>query len=445
MPMRLRLALLLCLACAASAARADSKTPVESFTLANGLEVIVLSNHRLPAVSHMMWFRIGGADDPPGKSGLAHYHEHMMFQGTAKIKAGEFSEVIGRLGGQQNAFTGYDATSYFVNIAKDKLPLVMEMEADRIRGLKPSDADAQKEKEVIIEERRQRVENNPDALLAEQMNAALFRNHPYHTPLIGWMQEMEQLTKQDVLQFHQTYYHPNNAILILSGDITIEEAKPLVQKYYGNLRSQPIPARQWKLEPPHIAPRHIVMRHVTVKQPSWNRTYAVPSLSYSNSADAMPLFVLAQIIGGGKSSRLYQSLIVEQKIASAIDASYNGFTLGPAIFAIEAIPEKTVSPEALEKAIDAELAALAKNGVNDDELLRAKTVLRAEAIYARDGLSGLGHIMGWIRMVGLDKETFNRWPDMVDAVTKEQVNDVLRRALNTNASVTGILLPPEAP
>ncbi len=235
--------------------------------LANGLEVIVIPNHRIPAVSQMIWYRIGAGDDPLGKSGLAHYHEHMMFEGTAKFKAGEYSDIIARHGGQQNAFTGADATSYFVNIAKEQLPLVMEMEADRMRGLTPTDEGAQKEKQVIIEERRQRIENSPEALLSEQMNAALFRNHPYHWPVIGWMHEMEGLTKEDVLQFHRTWYHPNNAILIISGDVTAAEVRPLAQKYYGGLPNVPVPPRRWNKEPPQNNARRVTLHHKNVKQP----------------------------------------------------------------------------------------------------------------------------------------------------------------------------------
>ena len=205
--------------------QAEPVPAIESFTLANGLEVIVIPNHRIAAVSQMVWYRIGAADDPLGKSGLAHFHEHTMFLGTPKYKSGEYADIIARHGGQENAFTGYDATSYYINIAKDQLPLAMELEADRMRGIKPTDDGAEKEKQVIIEERRMRIENSPDALLSEQMNAALFRHHPYHWPVIGWMREMEGLTKDDVLAFHKLWYHPNNAILIISGDITAAEVK----------------------------------------------------------------------------------------------------------------------------------------------------------------------------------------------------------------------------
>ncbi len=415
--------------------------PVETFTLKNGMEVIVIPNHRVPAVSHMIWFRVGAADDPPGKSGLAHYHEHMMFQGTAKLKAGEYADIIARHGGQQNAFTGSDVTSYFVNIAKENLPLAMELEADRIRGLTPSDEGAKKEKQVIIEERRMRVENNPGALLSEQMNAALFRHHPYHIPVIGWMHEMEGLTKDDVLEFHRKWYHPGNAMLIVSGDITADELKPLAEKYYGALPRKEVPARNWNVEPPQNNARRLTMQHPNVKQPVWSRSYVAPSLAYGDKAHAMPLFVLSQLLGGGKTSHLYRTLVVEQKLANAVDVDYSGFSLGPAQLSINIVPEPGVELDALEKAVDKEIVAVRETAFAENDLARAKTLLRAESIFARDGLTSMARIMGWIRIAGLDKDYFERWPELIDAVTLEQVNAAANIALRPEQSVTGWLLP----
>lgn len=416
---------------------------IETFTLRNGMEVIVIPNHRVPAVNHMVWYRIGAADDPPGKSGLAHFHEHLMYQGTAKFKAGEYAEIIARHGGQQNAFTGYDATSYYINIAKDALPLAMELEADRMRDLTASDANVAREKEVIIEERRSRIENNPDALLDEQMNAALFRQHPYHRPVIGWIQEMKGLAKDDVVRFHRAYYHPNNAILIVSGDVTEASVKPLAEKYYGVLPKAEGPPRRWDNEPPHIAERRIVLHHANVRQPNWNRAYAASSLAYGEKSDALPLFVLSHILGEGKSSRFYQSLVIEQKLASSIDTSYGGFNLGPAKFEINITPEQSVDLARLETAVDQEIDRLNKEGISDEEMARAKTSLKAESVYARDGLTSMARIMGWVRIANLDARYFSQWPDLIEAVTKDQVVAAARRTLLVKQSVTGILLPEE--
>lgn len=424
-------------------ASAQSVPVVEHFTLRNQLEVYVIPNHRIPAISHMMWYRIGAADDPQGKSGLAHYHEHMMFKATKKLKTGEYSDIIARHGGQQNAFTGYDATSYYVDIAKEKLPLVMDLEADRMRGLRPSDEDASKEKDVIIEERRMRTDNNPAALLSEQVNAALYRHHPYHLPVIGWRHEMETLTKNDALDFHEKYYHPNNAILIVSGDITAAELKPLAEKYYGNLKPAKIPTRRWNQEPPQLGARRITLHHENVKQPIFARSYATDSMGYGKKENALPLFVLSQVLAGGRSSRLYQSLAVEQKIATAVDANYNPFAMGPAEFSFDLTPEGNTPLEKLETALDEQIAKLLKDGISDAELTRAKTQLKASSLFERDGLSETARAVGWVVITGQDISYFTHWSEKIDAITSAQMLAAAHDAFNMNASVTALLLPEE--
>ncbi len=421
---------------------AAANVPVsENFTLKNGLEVIVIPNHRVPAINHTLWYFVGAGDDPTGKSGLAHYHEHSMFLGTQKYKSGEYSTIIAKNGGEQNAFTGYDATAYFINISKENLPLAMEMEADRMGTLNASDEEMEKEKQVIIEERRMRVDNNPNGLLAEQINATLFRHHPYHLPVIGWQHEMEGLTKQDVFDFHKKWYHPNNAILIVAGDVTTAEVKTLAEKYYGNIPKADIPKRIWNDEPPQRTERRLTMRHPQVTQPEISRTYMASSLAYGNKEQAFPLFVLAQVLGGGKTSKLYRSLVTEQKIAAAVDVDYNGITKGPSEFTIELVPEQGVSTEKLETAMDKELADFLKNGLNDEELDRAKTLLKAETIFAREGLSSMANIMGWIRMIGLNSDYFTNFPKLVDGISKQAVLNAAKDTIKPEQSVTAILLP----
>ena len=432
------------LGCALSGSAFAAKTSgIESFTLGNGLEVIVITNHRIPAVSQMIWYRVGGADDPLGKSGLAHFHEHTMFLGTKLHKKGEYSAISANHGGDDNAFTDHDATAYFVNVPKSELPLVMELESDRMHELTPTDEAVTKEKQVIIEERRMRIENNPDAMLSEQVDAALFRNHPYKRPVIGWMHEMEGLTKQDVLAFHNTWYHPNNAILIISGDITATEVKPLAEKYYGVLPKVAVPARHWDDEPPQITQRHQVLHHANVKQPQWSRSYAVSSVAYGHKDHALPLYVLSEIIGDGKISRFYQSLVVEQKLASEVSVGYSGFRVGPATFEINVTPEAGVTLETIEKAVDKEVDAVLAGSFTDAELSRAKTLLKAQTIFARDGLTSMARIMGTLRLCGLDASYFTRWPDMIDAVNAQQVSEVAKESLQLNRSVTSYLLPAE--
>lgn len=427
----------------AGSAVASEKADVESFTLKNGLEVIVIPNHRVPAINHTIWYKIGAGDDPVGKSGLAHYHEHTMFLGTKKYKSGEYSNIIARNGGEQNAFTGHDATAYYINISKENLPLAMEMEADRMGDLTASEADMDKEKQVIIEERRMRIDNNPDALLSEQINAALFRNHPYHLPVIGWQHEMYTLTRQDVFDFHKKWYHPNNAILIISGDVTTSEVKPLVEKYYGGLKKAEVPERHWNSEPPQIAARRITMHHSQVTQPEWSRVYATSSLGYDKKEETLPLFVLAQVLGGGKTSRLYKSLVTEQKLASGVSVDYNGFARGPGEFSIDIAPEQGIDPAKIEEATDKELEKFLSGGVTEEEMARAKILLKAETIFARDGLSGIANIMGWVRMVGLDKDYFTRWPKLVDDISADAVLTSAKDTLKPEQSVTALLLPEE--
>jgi zinc protease len=290
-----------------------------------------------------------------------------------------------------------------------------------------------------------RIENNPEAMLSEQMEAALFRNHPYGRPVIGWMHEMEGLTKQDVLDFHNKWYTPSNAILIISGDITAKEVKPLAEKYYGGLPKTPAAKRAWNEEPPQNVQRHLVMHHANVKQPEWVRTYAVSSVAYGKKEQALPLFILGEILGDGKTSRLYQALVVEQKLASGVSVGYNGFTIGPASFDISITPENGVALEALEKAVDKELADALSKPVTENEIKRAKTLLKAETIFARDSLTSMSRIMGTIRMSGLDADYFNRWPDMIEAVTANQITDAAKDALQIIASVTAYLLPQGEP
>lgn len=432
-----------CVMLTASAPALAAGVAIERFTLKNGMEVIVLPNHRVPAINHTLWFKVGAADDPVGKSGLAHFHEHMMFQGTDEHAAGEYSQIIARIGGQQNAFTGEDATGYYASIPKDKLALVMELEADRLQHLNPSEKDAQKEREVIIEERRSRIDNNPHALFGEQMQAALLLNHPYRLPIIGWKHEMEGLSLKDVMNFHRRYTQPINAILILSGDITAREARPLVEKYYGGLPPGEKPDRHWKKEPPHIAPRFIEMRHSQVNEPFFQRDYMAPSMMHGKTELSIPLAILGYTLGGSHTSRLYQQLVVKDKIATSVNAGYNGFSIGPSTFGLNATPAKGQDKTALIAAIDREIARIQKEGITKGELSRAKTLLKADAIYSREGLEQMGHIMGWIRVTGLPADTFNQWPEMIEAVTLEQVKQAANEVLVKNASVSGWLLPEE--
>lgn len=440
MRQRLKAAFILLVAIFAATPTFASEQVIEHFSLKNGMEVYILPNHRVEAVNHTLWFKVGSADDPPGKSGLAHFHEHMMFQGTPSHGKGEYSQIIARNGGRENAFTSYDTTGYYVSIAKEQLPLVMELEADRITNLNPTKEDALKEREVIIEERRSRTENNPSALLEEQLDAALFLNHPYRLPVIGWKHEMEGLTLEDVMQFHRRYTQAGNAILILTGDITAAEAKPLVEKYYNDLPSGEKPDRHWKNEPPQISERRVTMRHPNVKQPSWARQFMTPSMA-GNPQQAPALMVLSYVLGGSNTSRLYQQLVVRDKIATNVSSGYNGFALGPSPFVVHAVPAPNIRMEELAAAIEKEIVRIGKKGVKPDELARAKTLLKADAVFSREGLQQMGQVLGWVLMSGLPAGTLTQWEKMIDAVTAKQVIEAAHAALRNDASVEGWLLP----
>lgn len=426
---------------AGAPALAAEPVEVETFTLENGMQAVVIPNHRVPAVSHMLWFRIGSADEERGMSGLAHYLEHMLFKGTDKLKVGEYSQVVSKHGGDHNAFTSYDFTGYYVNIAKEHLPLVMELEADRMVNLRVDDAEFLKEREVIIEERSMRTDNQPSALLGEQLMAALFLNHPYHTPIIGWRHEMAALSREQVFAMYHRYYHPNNAVLVVAGDITAVELKPLAEKYYGAMKRGDTLERAWTGEPKPVAERRVVLRDDKVLQPDLTRYYLAPSFVSGETQHAMPLSLLAQVVGGSQTSRLYQELVVKQKIATSAGVYFNAVDRGPSTFVVSATPAEGVELAALEQAVDAVLEEVKRTGVTAEELARAKTLAKADVIYARDGLQSLAYIIGQLYMVGLDEGFFNNWPQAIEAVSAAEVKEAARYLLRPERSATGWLLP----
>ena len=413
----------------------------ETFTLANGMQVVVITNRRAPVVTHHVWYRIGSADSPPGKSGLAHFHEHLMFKATEEMESGEFSQEVARNGGNDNAFTGPDYTGYFQTIAKDRLELVMRMEADRMTNLVLGEDEVLRERDVVLEERSMRVDNDPSSRFAEQMNAAQFLHHPYRMPVIGWQHEIEEYSREDSLEFYRTWYAPNNAILLVAGDIDAAELKPLAEQYYGVIPSRDIPDRRRVQEPPQSAAREIVMRDPRVRQPSLMRSYLAPSFNAGESQHAYPLDVLADILGGTSTSRLYRALVIEKKIATSAGAFYRGSALDLATFRIYASPRPDVTVDELETAIDAELQRLKDVPITAEEVERATKRMVAEAVYARDSLSGAVRSFGIALTTGRTVDDVEAWPERISAVTAEQVNEAAAYVMNTGRSVTGKLLP----
>jgi len=413
----------------------------ETATLANGLEVVAIPNPRAPIVAHMVWYKVGSADETPGKSGIAHFTEHLMFKGTPEVPPGEFSKIVARNGGRDNAFTSYDYTGYFQNVARDRLELVMRMEADRMANLRLTDAEVLPERDVILEERRQVVDNRPQARLGEQLRAAQYLNHPYGRPIIGWEHEMRGLSTEDAIAWYRRWYAPNNAVLIVAGDITMAELKPLAEKYYGVIPARPVPERLRPQEPPQQAARRVTLRDQRVRVPSFQRSYLAPSYRTGDTQHAYPLEILGEILGGSAGSRLHRSLVLDRQLASGAGASYSGDALDLGTFGVYASPRPGVTVEAVETAIDEELARLLKDGVTADEVERAKTRMVEAAILARDSLQAGARAIGGAIATGQTVADVEAWPERIAAVTAEQVIAAARAVLREESSVTGLLLP----
>ncbi|SNB53973.1 zinc protease [Arboricoccus pini] len=423
----------------------------ESCTLANGMEVVVITNRRAPVVSHWCWYKVGTADSPAGKSGLPHFVEHLMFKGTRKVPPGEFSKIVARHGGEDNAFTSLDFTAYFQTIARDRLPMVMEMEADRMVNLALLDEHVYPERDVIVEERRSRVDNDPGSLLSEHLSAAQFLHHPYRLPVIGWMHEIQSYTRADVEDFYAHWYAPNNAILIVSGDIDMAELLPLAEATYGKLSPRDVPARKRLVEPPQLAARRLELKDSRVRQPSLIRSYLAPSLNTpdpvtgigggASKARSYALEILAEALGGGATSRLYQSLVVERGLATGAGTYYRGTALDETTFRVVAAPRPEIPIDTLEDALDEVLAQTLEMGVTAGEVARIQKRLVAEATFARDSLGTAARVFGVALTTGGCIEDVETWPDEIAKVTPEEVNLMAREMLRIERSVTGRLLP----
>jgi zinc protease len=433
-------ALALLLANAAPAFAQELPRP-ETFTLSNGLEVVVITDRRAPVVTHMVWYKTGAADEPRGHSGMAHFFEHLMFKGTRRIAPGQFSPIIARNGGEDNAFTSWDYTAFYERIASDRLELVMGMEADRMRNLQLPESVIASERAVIIEERRQRIDNDPGALLGERMRAMLHPNHPYGTPVIGWLHEMQQLDRTRALQFYQTFYAPNNAILVVVGDVDAAEVRAMAQRTYGRLAPTPhLPARDWAQDPPPRGPMRVSLSDPKVEQPSLSRLY--PAASYATDRQRAPaLDVAADILGGNETSRLYRALVIDRHLAVSAGASADTSGIGGGSFSIYATPAEGVSLETLEAAVDGVVRDFLRDGPTASELARAKSGLEAAAIYARDDGEQLANIYGSSLAEGESADEIVTWPQQINAVTHDSALAALRATLDPNASVTGYLLP----
>ncbi|MDZ4093752.1 MAG: pitrilysin family protein [Paracoccaceae bacterium] len=418
--------------------RADTVT---TFTLDNGLQAVVIEDHRAPVVVHMLWYRIGAADEPAGKSGIAHFLEHLMFKGTAKRAPGEFSAVVEAQGGNDNAFTSWDFTGYYQRVAADRLDLMMEMEADRMRGLDLSAQNAATERNVILEERSQRTDSDPGALFGEQRRAAQYLNHPYGTPIIGWRHEMEALTREDALSFYQTYYAPNNAVLVVAGDVDPAEVRRLAELHYGPIVPTPgLAPRMRPSEPPQLAERRVIMNDPRVAQDYVIRTYLAPPRRSGDQKPAAALTYLAELLGGNSTtSVLAKALQFKEPKAVYTSAFYDGTALDSSTFGFAVVPVPGVSLAEAEDAVDAVLARFLKDGVEPKAFDRIRTQLRASEIYARDNVQGLAQRYGTSLTAGLTVADVQDWPEILQQVTAEDVMAAARDVLDRRQAVTGWL------
>ncbi len=438
------LAMLLSFAAPAIAQDAREKSEIADFTLENGLEVVVIPDRRAPIVTHMVWYKVGSADEPPGKSGIAHFFEHLMFKGTKTNGPGVFDKAIADIGGEQNAFTTYDYTAYYQTVAPEALEHMMQLESDRMRNLILTDAVIGPERDVVLEERRSRIEGDPQSLLSEEIQATLFQNQPYRIPVIGWMHEMEQLNRADAVAFYDRYYTPNNAILVVAGDVDVARVRELAEKTYGKVARGPdLPPRVRPREPEQNTARSVTMRDARVSVPSFARYWVVPSYHTAKDGEAEALDLLAEILGGGVRSRLYQQLTVKTDIASSAGAYYQGTMLDDTSFSVYGGPRNADGLPVLEKALDAEVKRIIDEGVTPDELEKAKNRFVRSMIFARDNQSNMANIYGaWLAVDGTVAE-IEAWPDRIRAVTADQVKAVAAKYLKPEKAVTGYLLPAE--
>lgn len=418
----------------------------KSIMLPNAMQVVVVENPRTPAVTHMVWYKIGGADEVMGESGLAHYLEHLMFKGTDLVESGDFSKKVKSWGGNDNAFTSWDFTAYFQTVPKDKLESVMIMESDRMKNLNFDDDEALMERDVVIQERKQRTDSNPSAQLGEAMRAAMYINHPYARPIIGWDDELQKLSPQSAREFYKKYYAPQNAILVISGDVNAKDVFEKAGKYYGQIKNEGALSRsQWPKVADVYGQSLIIHDHKSVKQPIWRRTYRVPSMG-KDYKRALALTVADNIIGGN-TGRIYQSLVVDKKLASSASFYYNGVSVDDGSVSVGVAPIDGVTLSQIDAAVISVLNDVAENGVSVDEVEKAVSKLQDESVYERDSLTGPAMMLGYQLVSGLTLDQAERWVHDLENVTAGDVQKIIADYLvstsNKYHAVTGHLIPAE--
>ncbi|MGZ3254557.1 MAG: M16 family metallopeptidase [Burkholderiaceae bacterium] len=431
----LSLCALLCLP-----AIADTR-PAEEFMLKNGMKIIVKEDHRAPTVAHMIWYKVGSVDEKNGSTGLAHALEHMMFKGTKKLKPGDFSAKVAALGGRENAFTNTDYTAYFQQIGSNKLEDVMALEADRMANLVFDKKEFEKEIRVVMEERRLRTDDQPGGLMNEALHAAAFVAHPYHNPVIGWMDDLERMTVQDAKAWHDSWYAPNNATMVVTGDVDPKRVHLLAEKYFGKIKPKVLPVTR-----PQTEPEQHGVKRVTVKAPAENPyvvlSFKVPTLrDVEKDSDVYALEVLAAVLDGYDNARLNAKLVRTDRVANSVGAEYSATARGPVLFSLDGTPVQGTTTEQLEKLLRAEVDRIAKQGVSEQELTRVKTQLVAGQVYKRDSIFGQAMEIGVTEMSGISHTKIDRMIEKLKQVTPQQVQEVAQKYFGDDAMTVATLVP----
>jgi zinc protease len=411
-------------------------------TLDNGLNVYVIEDHRSPVVYSSLWYRVGSADEVNGQTGLSHMLEHMLFRGTKNTRDGEYAEVIHGLGGQMNAMTSEDFTLYYSYIPVSGLPKVLELEADRMRHLVVTEALLKREKEVVKEEREMRVSDNPSSMLSERLDAAAFVSSPYHNPVIGWPDDVASYTVSDVTGWYDQWYRPNNATLILVGDLTAESGFALAKKYFGLIPGVKLPIRKLRAEVPPLGQKRLLV-HYPAKVATLNMGYLVPGLAQmkNNDWEAYALEVLAGVLDATPASRLNQHLIRDRMIASSISVNYDSMHRHQSLFLIRGVPAHGQSMTQVEQSIKEEIEKLQENEVSRAELNRVKAQVVAHAVFQKDSLESQAMNIGIPLMALLPWDMDHRWVERIEAVTPKQVRWVATHYLTDMRLTVGYLEP----
>lgn len=426
------------------------------YLLDNGLKLIVKQDHRSPVVVTQIWYRIGSIDEVNGVTGVAHVLEHMMFKGTEKVPSGEFSKKIAAAGGRENAFTSYDYTGYYQQLHKKHLPMAMELESDRMRNLLITKEEFEKEIKVVMEERRLRTDDQPRSLLYEKMMSVAYQAHPYKNPIIGWMNDLENMRVDDVQEWYDRWYAPNNAILVVVGDVDAEEVHLLAKKYYGTIQSRSsfsFNERKPQLEPPQLGTKRITVK-APAELPYLIMGYHTPTIkNVQEDWEPYALEILEGVLDGNASARLNKSLVRESQIASSASAGYGALARGPSFFFLSAVPSTGKTVTELEQALRGEIEKIVKNGITAAELARVKAQVIAGHVYQRDSIFSQAMQLGRMESIGLSYRDTDLILEKLKAVTAEQVRDVTKKYFNDDSLTVAVLdpqpleqkMPPRAP